>query len=349
MAEITIVPASIQLIKMTDAEYFSKKYKDYISNSRLGLINPEEEGSPEKYDTGFTSAFSESFELGSAIHAMILQPDYYHIANINKPTGKLGVFAEEVFKQRQLGYNILNSITIASVNADYYASKFSNTRLKTAIKNSLSFYLQRIKFHGELNKETIFLSAPMQQKFEQCMLGVAENPKMMNTLYPVGLLQSAEFFNEYAILCEVDFVDEITGEVTRLKLKAKLDNFTLDHETQTLTLNDLKSTGKPVNYFMGNNVPITQEDGIKTLQWYNGSFQRYHYYRQIGMYLWLLQAAVKEIYGLTYSLKANILAIETVPEFKSKVYPIAGKYIKTGLDEFKTLLTLVVRWKKRIK
>ena len=40
MAVIEIVPESIQLIKMTDEEYFSDKYKDYISNSKLGLLNP---------------------------------------------------------------------------------------------------------------------------------------------------------------------------------------------------------------------------------------------------------------------------------------------------------------------
>ena len=347
MAEITIVPGTLQLIKMTDAEYFSEKYRGYISNSRLGLINPDEGGSPEKYDIGFKGGYSESFELGSAIHAMVLQPDYYHIANINKPTGKLGVFAEEVFKLRQQGLSISKATTQASITADYFASKFSDTRLKTAIKNSLPFYLKRIHFEGHMDKETLFLSAPMQLKFEQCMLGVAEDPKMMDTLYPQGLLTPAEFFNEYAILCEVDFADEITGEVTRIKIKAKLDNFTIDHETETVTLNDLKSSGKPVAYFMGNNVKVTTEDGKSSIEWYDGSFQKFHYYRQIGLYLWMLQCAVKEIYGLNYKSKANILVVETVPDFKSKVYPIAGKHIKAGLDEFKKLLTLVVKWTKK--
>lgn len=344
MAEITIVPGSIQLIKMTDAEYFSAEYKDYISNSKLGTINPDEGGSPEKYEAGTKSAYSESFELGSAIHAMVLQPDYYHIANINKPTGKLGVWAEEVFKYRQLGATIREAVTLASVAADYYAKSFTETRLKTAIKNSIGFYLQRINFAGEMGKETVFLSSPMQFKFEQCMLGVAENPKIMDALYPQGLLSPAEFFNEYAILCEADYVNTETGVVTRIKLKAKLDNFTIDHETSTVTLNDLKSTGKPASYFMGNDVKITMESGSTSIEWYDGSFQKYHYHRQIAMYLWLLQCAIKEIYGYNYKPKANILVIETVPEFKSKVYPINGKHIQEGLAELKNLLTLVVEW-----
>lgn len=344
MAEITIVPGSIQLIKMTDAEYFSAKYKDYISNSKLGTINPDEGGSPEKYEAGTKSAYSESFELGSAIHAMVLQPDYYHIADINKPTGKLGVWAEETFQLRQQGLSISEATNQASLNADYYAGKFSATRFKTAVKNSLSFYLDRMKFEGELDKQTLFLSAPMQFKFEQCMLGVADNHKMMDILYPQGLLSPAEYFNEYAILCEVDYVNSETGVVTRLKLKAKLDNFTVDHETSTLTLNDLKSTGKPASYFMGNDVKVTMESGSSSIEWYDGSFQKYHYYRQIAMYLWLLQCAMKEIYGYNYKPRANILVVETIPEFQSKVYSINGKHIQKGLAEFKNLLTMVVEW-----
>lgn len=329
---------------MTDTEYFSPKYRDYISNSKLGLINPDEGGSPEKYISGFQSSYSDSFELGSAIHAMVLQPDSYLIADIYKPTGKLGLWVESVFQLRKLGWTIQDAITQASINADYYASKLNGTRLKTALKGCLPFYMQRIKFEDTPGKETIFLSVPMKYKFDQCMAGIEENPKMIETLYPQGLLSPIEFYNEYAILCEVDYVDTETGEITRLKLKGKLDNFTIDHESQTVTLNDLKSSGKPAAYFMGNDVPVKQQDGSVAMEWYDGSFNRYHYYRQLGMYTWLLQCAVKQIYGLDYQTKANILVIETIPEFKSKVCPISGNHITAGLVEFKNLLTEVVKW-----
>lgn len=344
MAEITIVPGSIQLIKMTDAEYFSPKYKDYISNSRLGNINPDEEGSPEKYKVGIKSAYSDSFELGSAIHAMVLQPDFYHIADIDKPTGKLGLWAEEVYKNRQKGLTIRQSVVMASIDADYYSKSFTDNRLKTAIKKSLAFYLERMKFIEQVDKQTLFLSSPIKYKFEQCMLGIAENPKVMETLYPQGLLAPIDYFNEYAILCEVDYVNTETGEITRLKLKAKLDNFTINHETSTITLNDLKSTGKPAGYFMGNHVKITKESGEVSTEWYNGSFQNYHYYRQMGMYLWLLQAAIKELYGYSYKLRTNIIVIETIPEFKSKVFQVNTSHIQKGLSEFKQLITLVIEW-----
>lgn len=348
MPEITIVPGTIKLLKMTDAEYFSKQYKDYISNSKLSLINPDEDGSFEKYQVGFKQEYSDSFELGSAIHAMLLQPNFFHIANINKPTGKLGVFAEEVFRLRQKNYKILDAILEASQTADYYAASLSPKRIKTAITNSLDFYIKRLNFKDELGKQTLFLSSPIKAKLDQCLLKIAEEPKFNETLYPVGLFAPHQYYNEYAILCELDYTDTETGEITRLKFKAKLDNFTLDHEECVITLNDLKSSGKPVNYFMGNYVNTIDENGDKAKIWYNGSFQKYHYYRQMAVYFWLLQSALSELWNIkNYQLKANMLVVETIPEFNCKIFPVNGKQIKVGLDEFKDLLTLVVQWMQK--
>ena len=44
---------SLVIDKITDEVYFSEKYADYISNSRLKLINPDQGGSPEQYFEGF--------------------------------------------------------------------------------------------------------------------------------------------------------------------------------------------------------------------------------------------------------------------------------------------------------
>lgn len=47
--EIQIVPLldTLQILDISDEEYFGEKYREYISNSRLKLIDPEEGGSPE--------------------------------------------------------------------------------------------------------------------------------------------------------------------------------------------------------------------------------------------------------------------------------------------------------------
>lgn len=66
LKEIKLRPLleTLRLEKISDAVYFSETYKNYVSNSRLGLINPRQEGSPDKFFTGFTNFYSPSLILG---------------------------------------------------------------------------------------------------------------------------------------------------------------------------------------------------------------------------------------------------------------------------------------------
>ncbi len=320
---LKVIPGSLQLLRMSDEEYFSDKYSDYISNSRLSLINPEEDGSIDKFKKGLESKYSSSLELGSSIHCMLLQPDEYEISDIRKPSGKLGVFAENVYLYRKEGYSIEDSIKLASEKSDYYKDKLTSKRLKTAIKESIEFYLNRLRVKESLDKSTIFLSKSMASIFDICISNIISNNEFMSTLYPKGIINDPEVYNEYAILGEIQVGDRI------VKVKGKLDNFTIDHEQKIITLNDVKSTGKPLSFFMGN-----EFNGV----YIPGSFEKYKYYRQLAMYLYLLNNCLN-LEG--YKYKANILAIETIPEYNSGVFKISDKWIKKGLEEFKNLLILV--------
>jgi hypothetical protein len=343
VAQIEIIPESIKLIKMDDAEYFSEKYKDYISNSKLSLINPDEGGSKEKYMTGFASSYSESFELGSALHAMILQPDLFYISQFKKPSGKLGIFIEKIFEFRNKGLSIQDSIDNASEAADYYKGKLSKTRLTTALKAGINYYFYLWKefsvekeVHG--SKTPIYLSASIHNKYIECMSNALVNDDILSFM---GL--GINSYNEYAIFCEVNVTLD-SGEEVIIKLKGKLDNFVIDDENSTLILNDLKTTSKPVSFFMGNNVRI-MEDDKKYWKWFDGSFQKYRYYRQMAMYLWLLQCAMQALHGIMYSSKGNMVVIETTPNFESKVYPVSNGDIRKGLAEMKKLLIYIAEWK----
>lgn len=348
--EVRLIPESIQLIKMTDEEYFSEKYKDYISNSLLSLIDPTDGGSSKKYEQGYeNSGYNESFELGSAVHAVILQPNEFEIPEIYKPTGKLGMFALEVFRQRQsLGMPIWAAIYEASIKTDYYSGKLKGARLKAAIQGSLAFYKERMKYTPKEGVQTLFLSKPIKTKYDSCVASITASKEIQDIFYPKGLFSPADVYNEYAILCEADIVHIDTGIVRRVKLKAKLDNFTIDHETQTITLNDLKTTSKPIGYFMGNHSTFTNSEGKVVTQWFPGSFQKYRYYRQLGVYLWLLRCAVKEIHNIDYTPKVNLVVVETSNNFEWRVFPVEGDYLRAGIQEFKRLLTHVIEWKEKI-
>ena len=61
---------TIQVKDISDAVYFSSAYSDYISNSRLKLINPEENGTPSKFFEGLNNnkIYSDALIFGSAVH-----------------------------------------------------------------------------------------------------------------------------------------------------------------------------------------------------------------------------------------------------------------------------------------
>lgn len=326
---------------MSDEEYFSDKYKNYLSNSKLGLLHPGEGGSLEKFQQGFKSDYSDSYELGSAVHCMLLQPDDFVISDIRKPSAKLGIFAENVFKLRQRGYKIVDAIKESSITCNYYSKGFSEKRIKAAITGSLDFYLKRMKVVETDGPQVLYLSESLFEKYSSCMTSIAMGNEIPKYLYPEGLLQNPETFNEYAILCELKVTTD-EGEIYILPIKGKIDNFTIDDEQEVITLNDLKTTGKKIDYFMGNYV--YDKDGTKN--WYNGSFQKYHYYRQMGLYFWLLQAALinKDEKYKNYTLKANMLVVETVLDFSARVFPVGGRQITEGLQEFKNIVMAFIQW-----
>lgn len=51
---------------ISDETYFSSEYCEYVSNSKLSLINPDQGGSVEKFKEGF-KASSDSLILGKRI------------------------------------------------------------------------------------------------------------------------------------------------------------------------------------------------------------------------------------------------------------------------------------------
>lgn len=92
---------------------------------------------------------------------------------------------------------------------------------------------------------------------------------------------------------------------------------------------------------MGNKVKEVDEVGNEVWRWYQGSMEKYHYYRQLALYSLLLKAALKQYYDLDYAIKVNMLVVETIPNFTSVVYPVNNKFIQRGLQEFKRLLVKV--------
>ena len=65
---ITITPIidSLKLQKIEDSVYFSKKFNEYISNSRLSLLNPEQDNDPKAFFEGLSkhNKYSDALIFG---------------------------------------------------------------------------------------------------------------------------------------------------------------------------------------------------------------------------------------------------------------------------------------------
>ncbi len=65
---IQLIPLmdTLRLQKIDDSEYFSVKYNGYISNSRLSLLNPNQDNDPKAFFEGLTkhNKYSDALIFG---------------------------------------------------------------------------------------------------------------------------------------------------------------------------------------------------------------------------------------------------------------------------------------------
>ena len=125
LSDFKIVPLldSIKRADISDELYFSEKYRDYISNSRLKYISPKDGGSPEQYRNPprFTT---QSLKIGSAIHEMLLQPDSFTLApKMGRPTAKLGDVVESTYIYEKEGMTRTDAIKRACNEIGYYVNQ----------------------------------------------------------------------------------------------------------------------------------------------------------------------------------------------------------------------------------
>lgn len=152
----------------------------------------------------------------------------------------------------------------------------------------------------------------------------------MNKLHPTDEFGDLiESHNEDALF--IDFIVTYKKKhCVTLPFKLKADNWTIDYDNKIITLNDLKTTGKPVNWFMNPEY---------------GSMNKYHYYRQMGIYSAILWYYCQQNFGVCkntgWNLKANMLVVETLPPYDAKCFYVSKGQLKQGIDEFNQLMKRV--------
>jgi hypothetical protein len=319
---------SLRLEDISDAIYFSEKYSDYVSNSRLSYFNPEQEGSPEKYFNERPSLYLDSLVLGGALHSVILQPESYLIVDdVNRPTAKAGFMADELYKPGKLPTE--EEYIAASDKIDYYKGKMNSKKIED-LKNKCVGYWRTRAIWEDTHKNEIKTPIFLDEKKRDAVAGMLDTyskyDEFHKLLNPEGILEKPITANEQTILLDVEASVE-DKEPIILRLKSKLDNYTINTEENIIVVNDLKTSSKPINMF-------------------KSAFNKYHYYRELGMYLWLLSLCAKKFYNLEKpTMEANCLVLETFPQYNGCVYPLTNNDLQRGFNEFKTLLKLVAYYK----
>lgn len=320
---------TIQLIEMSDEEYFSDKWAGYISNSKLALINPDQDGSPQIYKEGLSKhpKYSDSLVFGSAVHELVLQPKEFAVAdNVDRPTAKMGAMADELYKTFLSNKGVVSDkdIIAASDKIDYYKGKMDSIKIENVKDKCINYWWDRRDWEAEHNNsgtEPIYLDPKSREKLQLCLASVEANKEVQDLLHPKGVFGEPISMNEAALFMDVKAEHE--GKETILKLKGKLDNFTIDIETNEVVLNDLKTTGHWLIDF-------------------GDSFKKYHYNRQMAMYAWMLRSYVEKQYNIKpSSLMANMLLVCTVPDYRAGVFRVTNGEIRKGFLEFKDLLQRV--------
>lgn len=325
--KITPLIDTLRLQKIDDEEYFSVKYSNYISNSRLSLINPSQDGSPEKFFEGFKPTYSAAFDLGSGVHQMSLQGDLFEICEtVDKPTAKMGALADRlyrIYREREVTKeDIVKEATIV----DYYGGNLSKAKLSNIIEKCEPYWKGRKEFEDSYkgDKELLFFDPRSRYIVHNCIEALDNNKNIQNLLHPKGFISDPISDTEQAILLDVEV--EVEGYPKfKLRLKSKLDHYSIDTESNTITVNDVKTIGKIVSEMDSN-------------------IEKFHYNREIAMYSWLLSLCAEKYYGMSCpTVKGNYLVVSTIPGHYTKVLPMTSKMFKEGWDEFRELLRLVAK------
>lgn len=323
--EIKLTPLfdSLKLEKIDDSVYFSKKYSNYISNSRLGLLKS---GGPESFFAGFKPIYSSSLDLGSAVHEMSLQNELFTICeDVDKPTAKLGVLSDKIYNK--LKGEIPNKDLIREVAGEigYYHGVLTEKQIQNVFDKCASYWTSRKDFEASYtgSKEVIYLDKKTRETAQNCILALKNNRSVQKILHPLNDFGEVISENEQAILLDIMVeIPELNSKFI-LKLKSKLDNYIIDSINNEIQVNDIKTLGRIVSEF-------------------NINIDKYSYNREIAMYSFLLSLVAKKYYNLNNPIvKGHYLVVSTIPSYYTKVVPMTKQMFIEGFSEFKKLLKQV--------
>lgn len=318
--KITPLLDTLKLEDIDDDVYFKQYSKEYISNSRLGVLKRD---GVKTFFEGIPQVYNPSFETGTLIHENVLEPEKYEvIEGVFKPTAKAGLMADALYKSDGTTPTD-DEIKSMSYKIGYYKDKLTSNRLKEFRDKAEPYWRDRFLFEQSNplgDKKRIFTDEKNYNLLVNCLKTLNENKDIQKLLHPSGLVEEPIIGNERTILMDIEMkVPDCEPRIYHLK--AKLDNFSIDKEENIITVNDLKTTSRPAVQF-------------------DPTF--FSYQREIAFYSWLIKLCAKKFYNVeNATTKGNFLIVSTIPEYNTLVYPMTPKLFLSGWKEVLYLLKTV--------
>lgn len=339
-------PETAKRLTMSDAEYFGNALTGYVSNSQLSLLNPAQGGSYAKFLAGFddSNMNANSLELGSAVHALFLEAHSYRLSDYTKPSGKVGPIIYDTYNLIKNGDKREFDVILkeCALNNDYYSNSLTEKRILTLKEKGVPYfnYLQGVVKTDDVTE--IVLSEDMRNKCSTIIKNLNADPSIMLKFFPEDLLGEVKVYYEDVITMDID-VELEPGIIQTIKLKGKIDQWSIDYENKAISINDLKTTGKECKYFAGFEFDdfVTGEK-----RFVNGSFQNFHYHRQVAMYSWMIWHYTQEIRknDKAWTMNSNIGVVETIGEHNTLLLPVSKTTVMSGYKEFDTLIKTLAHY-----
>lgn len=256
---------------------------------------------------------------GKVIHCLLLDDGSFDklfvISPAALPTGNTKLVVDRVYELVKEAPGILDNYTeeivgiLKEINL-HQSLKTDKQRLEKIITEESKSYFEFLKSKG--NKDLIDVET--LQRCNEAVTAIRENSTTCDLL---GLIrhemENIEVFNEVELYCELDKLP--------FGLKGIVDNIKVMHDTKTIYINDLKTTGKSITEF-------------------SDSIEYFNYWIQAIIYLRLVANAFKDL--LTHEWK--IIFHFVVVDKYNQVYPFKvsdttmeawGQSLDTKLNEFK--------------
>ena len=324
---------------LEDSAYFNEEYAEFLSNSKLSVLNPAEGGNYETFINVSKKKQTSSFLIGTLVHGLILEPDKYTIKDFEAPSKTITDIFDIVYELTSREKNAIsfeNALEVAIQTQNYYNGKPGDIRLQTLIEKGQEYY-EYLKSESKSKNNEYVLTKAQKQTIFLATDSIKKNKKALNLLLKEDDIFRLESFIEDSFLTEISF------NSTTYKLTGKVDFWSINYDLKEVCLVDIKTTSQNVENFMGQ-IVYTPKVSVDSLipelikEFKPGSFQNYHYYRQIYIYKELIKSYLKDIIDDTWTFNCYIIAIQTTYDSRCVVYDIDQNWLDLGRKELDYLL-----------